>query len=171
MDTIRPTSLPELSRLHMDPDHPVPGIGDGLFLESLPTEAVDAFVRAAGPGSGSPLLSVEVRQLGGALGRPRPEHAALASASGEFALFAIGMAVTPELADACSTHLGAVTEALLPWTAPQIVANFAETRRDPVSLWGEDAYARLCGLKRSLDPDGIFRSNHPVLPTREAHLV
>jgi len=167
MDTVQVTPMPELSRLHMDPEHPVPSVGDGLLLESLPSEAVDELARVAGPGSGSPLLSVEVRQLGGALGRPRPEHAVLASVAGDFALYAVGIAMTPELAGACTTHLGAVSVALSPWTASQMVANFAETSRDPASFWGEAAHARLCELKRSLDPEDMFRSNHPIVPSTE----
>jgi hypothetical protein len=168
MDTIQATPMPELSRLHMEPEHPVPAVGDGLLLESLPSEAVDELVRVAGPDSGSPLLSVEVRQLGGALGRPRPEHAALASVAGDFSLYATGIAATPELAGACRAHLGAVSKALSPWTASQMIANFAETKRDPASFWDEAAHARLRELKRSLDPNDMFRSNHPILPSTGA---
>ena len=36
---------------------------------ALPAQAIDAFVAAAGPGSGSPLVSAEIRHLGGALFR------------------------------------------------------------------------------------------------------
>ena len=158
-----PVPLPELGRLHMDPDHPVPGVGDGMALESLPPDAIDELLRAAGPGSGSPLLSVEVRQLGGALGRPRPDHAALAAAPGEYALYAVGIAATPELASANEAQIARVKEAMAAWTAPGIVANFAETRREPASLWGEDALARLRRLKQEIDPGNVFRSNHPVL--------
>jgi FAD binding domain len=164
MDTIQVIPMPELSRLHMDPEHPVPAVGDGLLLKSLPPQAVDELTRVAGPGSGSPLLSLEVRQLGGALGRPRPEHAALGSVVGDFALYGVGIAMTPEDASACTTHLGALSEALSPWTAAQMFANFAETSRDPATFWGDAAHTRLCELKRNLDPDDMFRSNHPVLP-------
>ena len=60
------------SHLHMDPEHPVPGAGDGdAARRAAAREAIDALVAVAGPGSGSPLLSVELRHLGGALGRPR----------------------------------------------------------------------------------------------------
>jgi hypothetical protein len=163
MDTMGPVPLPDLGRLHMDPDHPVPAVGDGLALETLPAGAIDELVRTAGPGSGSPLLSVEVRQLGGALGRPRPDHAALAAAPGEYALYAVGIAATPETASANEAQIGRVREAMSPWTAPGIVANFAETRREPESLWGEDALARLRKMKEEIDPGNMFRSNHPVL--------
>jgi hypothetical protein len=155
--------MPELGGLHMDPEHPVPAVGDGLMLESLSAEAVDALVRVAGPDSGSPLLTVEVRHLGGALGRPRPEHAALASVEAGYALYAAGIAATPGLGAACDAHLRVVKEALAPWTTPHIVMNFAETRRDPVVFWGGEAHQRLCRLKQEIDPGDLFRANHPVL--------
>ena len=162
MDTIGTISLPELSHMHMDPEHPVPGIGDGLALETLPDEAVDEFVHAVGPGSGSPLVSVEIRQLGGALARPRPEHAALAAAEGEYVLWAVGVAATPELATASETRIGALRQALLPWTAPRIVPNFADTSRPETSFWNSASLARLRVLKETLDPEDVFRSNHPI---------
>ena len=168
MDTLQPTPVPELGRLHMDPDHPVPAVGDGLMLDALPADAVDEVVRATGPGSGSPLLSVEVRQLGGALGRPRPEHAALGSVEAGYALWAVGIAATPELSAASESQVAIVEDALAPWTARHMVINFAETRRDPETFWTGEAYARLRRLKEAIDPGDLFRSNHPVLPAQEA---
>lgn len=163
MDTMRPTPLPELSKLHMDPDHPVPNVGDGLMLESLPAKAVDELIRVVGPDSGSPLLTVEVRHLGGALGRPRPEHAALASAPGEYGLVAVGIAATPDAGRASAARVAMVKDALSEWTARQMVPNFSETRRDPTSFWSGDAYARLREVKGRIDPEDLFRSNHPLV--------
>ena len=60
-------SARQLQELHMDPPGPMPGAGDGFLLDTLDAEALDALVAAAGPGSGSPLVSVELRHLGGAL--------------------------------------------------------------------------------------------------------
>ena len=57
----------------MDPPEPVPGAGDGMSLDDLTPETIDALVAVAGPGSGSPLLSVEFRQLGGAVAADSPE--------------------------------------------------------------------------------------------------
>ena len=79
MDTIARMPVSQLSTLHMDPDHPVPGVGDGILLDSLPQEAVDAFVAAAGADSPVPLLSAEIRHLGGEIGRARPQNGALAA--------------------------------------------------------------------------------------------
>jgi hypothetical protein len=131
------------------------------MLETLPAEAVDELVRAAGPGSGSPLLSVEVRHLGGALARPRPEHAALASVDAGYALYGVGIAATPELAAASEASVRRVVEATSPWAAAGTVPNFSESRLDPEAIWG-DAVARLRRVKETYDPGDLFRANHPV---------
>ncbi len=77
-DTIASIPMPALSHVHMDPEQPVPGMGDGLTLDSLPREALDELLAVAGPGSRFPLLSVEIRHLGGELARARPESGAIA---------------------------------------------------------------------------------------------
>jgi hypothetical protein len=60
--------------MHMDPEQPVPVAADGLMVDQLPADALDAFVEAAGANAQLPLVSIELRQLGGELRRPRPEH-------------------------------------------------------------------------------------------------
>ena len=49
-DTIQTITAPALSHLHMDPEQPSAGVGDGLMLASLPAEAIDAIVRVASRG-------------------------------------------------------------------------------------------------------------------------
>ena len=65
LDTFAVVPPVALGQLHMDPDGPVPFAASGQLLDELPPAAIDAIVETAGPGSSSPLLSVEVRQLGG----------------------------------------------------------------------------------------------------------
>ena len=72
LDTFAMIPAPALGQLNMDPDQPVPSHGDGAFLTDLPAAAIDALVTLTGPDAGTPLLSVEVRHLGGALARPAP---------------------------------------------------------------------------------------------------
>jgi hypothetical protein len=38
-ETLQSTAMPALSHMHMDPEQPVPGVGDGLMLATLPSEA------------------------------------------------------------------------------------------------------------------------------------
>ncbi len=63
-----------LTRIGMDPEPPVPGLGHHATLNELPDEAIDAFVGAAGPEADSPLLLAELRHLGGALARAARER-------------------------------------------------------------------------------------------------
>jgi FAD/FMN-containing dehydrogenase len=164
MDTIGMIPVPALGHLHMDPEHPVPAKGDGLLLASLPAQAIDQLIKAAGPGTGSPLLVAELRHLGGEFARPRPGNGALAAIDADYALFAAGIAPTPEAAQAVAAGVAAVQSALAPWTARQMYLNFAETSRDPASFWSPHTYDRLRRIKAAVDPHNMIRANHPIPP-------
>ena len=61
----------------LPPVAPIPAALRGRrVLDGLTRAAVTAFVAVAGPGSKSPLMSAELRQLGGALRRPHAEFGA-----------------------------------------------------------------------------------------------
>jgi FAD/FMN-containing dehydrogenase len=162
IDTFATIPIERLTTLHMDPEHPVPGAADGMLLRDFPEEAIDAIVAAAGAGSGSPLLSVEVRHLGGALGRMQPGHGALATIEAGFALFAVGVAMTPELGAAVRAHIEIVQAALASWDAGRDYLNFTERRERGERLFGSTTYRRLQTVKGKVDPEDVFRSNHPV---------
>ena len=162
MDTFATIPVQRLSSLHMDPEHPVPGVGDGMLLRDFPEEAVDAIVAAAGADSGSPLLSVEVRHLGGALGRMQPGHGALATIEARFAMFAVGISMTPEMGAVMKAHIEVVQAALASWDAGRDYLNFTERRERGERFFGSATYRRLQTVKGKVDPDDVFRSNHPV---------
>jgi FAD/FMN-containing dehydrogenase len=162
MDTIRRIPTPALAHMHMDPEQRVPVAGDGLLLRSLPPEAIETLVSTSGAVSPSPLVSLELRHLGGELRRPRPENGALAAVDAEYVLFAVGIAPTPEAAVHVRAHLEVVVEALRPWAAERSYLNFTEARRDPQAFWTPDAHERLRRIKATVDPQHLIRSNHPV---------
>jgi FAD binding domain/Berberine and berberine like len=166
IDTVATIPAAALQHVHMDPEHPVPGIGDGLLLDDLPAAGIDALVAATGPGSGSPLLSLEVRQLGGALGRPTAGGGAVSHLDAEFAVFGVGMAMTPEMGVAVAAHMDVVREALAPWEAETTYLNFAERDVAGDRIFGPYAHHRLRAVKTAYDPADVFRSNHPVEPAR-----
>jgi hypothetical protein len=165
-DTIRIVSMPELSRVHMDAERPVPAVGDGLMLAELLAEALDTFIAVAGAQGGQQLAVIELRHLEGELGRARPEHGALASIPAKYALIAGGFAPVPELVSAMEENVEAIKQALAPWADPRMYLNFAEARRDPASFWETDAYRRLRRVKAAVDPGDLIRSNHPIPPAR-----
>jgi FAD binding domain/Berberine and berberine like len=163
-DTIATVAMPALSHMHMDPEHPVPAAADGLMVDKLPPDALDTFVEAAGANAQFPLVSIELRHLGGELRRPRPEHGALGSIDAEYAMAAAGMIPAPELETPVRAQVQAVKDALAPWAAKQMYLNLAETQHDPASFWTEQAYHRLRRIKTAIDPDDIIRSNHAIPP-------
>jgi FAD binding domain len=163
-DTITVVPMPALSHLHMDPEQPLPYAGDGILLADLPATAVDAFVQVSGAEARFPLLSVEIRHLGGELARPRPGNGALACLDADYVLFAVSMTPVPELVAPVMAQVEAVKDALAPWAARQMYLNFAETQTPAAPFWTEHANQRLRRIKAAVDPHNLIRANHPVPP-------
>jgi len=159
MDTVQTMSMPELSRLHMDPEGPAPGVGDGTMLTAFDAEAIEAFVANT---VGAPLLSAEVRHLGGAVARPKAEHGALTHFDDEYLMFAVGIAPVPPAAAAVHGALERLFAALEPWQAEHTYSNFAERGRKPGSFHSEAAYHRLKRIKAQVDPKNVIRANHEL---------
>jgi FAD binding domain len=163
IDTFATIPITELALLHMDPPGPVPGRGDGALLSSLSPEAVTALVRATGPEVDSPLLSVELRHLGGAMAPGRTESGAVSGFDAEFAFFAVGITPTPEAMSLVERAVVTAQHAIAPWVKG-CYANFAEVTKDGDTLWGAGTHRRLREVKAAYDGADLIRSNHPVAP-------
>jgi FAD/FMN-containing dehydrogenase len=164
IDTVATIPAAQLGGLHMDPDGPVPGAGNGMLLDDLPPAAVTALLAVAGPGTDSPLLSVEFRHFGAALGEAPAQAGALASIDAAFGMYAVGMAVTPELKQAINDRIDRLSEALSPWRSHHGYFNFDDRRGDAEGLFPHATYRRLRSIKAAYDPGDLFVSNHPVIP-------
>lgn len=162
MDTWGQIPAEGLCRIHMDPESPVPGLGHHTMLRELPDEAIDAFASVAGSESSTPLLLTELRHLGGALGRPDESGGALTHLDAEFALFGVGMLMTPESGEAINAHLDRVTETMSPWASKGGYFNFAERPCDADAILPPEVCARLADVKRRYDPDDRIVANHAV---------
>ncbi|HEY7631427.1 MAG TPA: FAD-binding oxidoreductase [Thermoleophilaceae bacterium] len=165
MDTFAMIPAPALQQLHMDPPEPVPYDGDGMLLADAPRGAIDAMVAAAGPGSNSPLLSVELRHLGGALAEG-PADAAQGRLTAKYGMFAVGMAATPEMGEAVSSHIRVVKDTLAPWGAEFNYYNFVESHAGADEVLPSDSYRRLREVKAKYDPSEMIVSAHAVRPAR-----
>jgi FAD binding domain len=166
LDTFAMIPGPALQQLHMDPDQPFPNQGDGAFLADLPAAAIDALVALAGPDADTPLQSVEVRHLGGALARPAIGGGAQPSIDANYLLFAVGAAPTPDLAAAVRAQARGVKDALAPWHAGYDYYNSEETPAPASAVLPPASYRRLQKIKAAYDPDQAIISAHPVWPTR-----
>jgi hypothetical protein len=157
--TIPPVGLGDL---HMDPPEPVPGAAGHRLVGDLPGDAIDVLVATAGPGSGSPLVSVELRHLGGALSRPQPHHGALSSFDATFSLFAVGIAPTPEMQARAQGAIAKVVDGFNPWHAG-LYLNFTQRPTHAREFFGEDTAARLQQIRTKVDPAALFAAAHEIV--------
>lgn len=164
MDTFAMIPAPALQKIHMDPEEPIPGRSDHTMLGELTPAAIDALLDVADPATGSPLLVVELRHLGGALGRVPDGAGALGALDGEFLFFAVGVPMDADLAAAIEAHLALASAALAPYESGAKYSNFAERQTDSATMYGPAAHARLREIKASYDPGDLFLSNHPIAP-------
>jgi FAD/FMN-containing dehydrogenase len=164
IDTATTVPAARLLQLHMDPPGPVPGIGDGFLLDEFPAEAADALAAVGGPGSGSPLVSLEVRHLDGALAVAPAGHGALARLDGRFAVYGVGIPAGPDAAAAVAAHFPRVRDALTAWDSGRSYLNFAEQETDLSSAFPAETLERLHAVKLRYDPADVFRANHRIRP-------
>jgi FAD/FMN-containing dehydrogenase len=162
MDTFDVVPAYDLTRLHRDPEGPSPGVGDGTLVDELPPAAIDAYLAAVGPGSGSTLVSSELRQLGGALGRPAPGGGALSHVEGAFAAYSVGVPLDRAAIPKVRQEVTRVNAALGPWSSGRRLGNFSGSAESARSLFTAEAYYRLRALKNRLDPGGLFHASQPI---------
>jgi FAD/FMN-containing dehydrogenase len=162
IDTFAQIPAAGLGALHMDPPEPVPGIGDGSLFDELPAEAVDALVAVAGPDSGSPLLSVEVRHMGGALERVPDDAGSLGHLDGHFLLYAVGLPMTPEMGPVVAERVQRVNAVMSEWGDGRRFMNFADAPADTGTMFDPEVFRRLREIRDRVDPDGVLRPNHAL---------
>jgi UDP-N-acetylenolpyruvoylglucosamine reductase len=165
MDTFAMIPAPALQQLHMDPEEPMPGKGDGMFLDDFTPATIDALVAVAGAGTNSPLLSVEVRHCGGAMAAGRGDGAQ-ARIDAPFMAFGVGITPTPEAVDAVQSAVRVMKDTLAPWSAAHSYYNLAEEPAPAGDVLPADSYRRLRQVKAKYDPDEMIISAHPVRPAR-----
>jgi FAD/FMN-containing dehydrogenase len=162
LDTVAAVPPATLGQLHMDPEDPLPFATGGQMLDDFPPAAIDAVIEAAGPGSSSPLLSFEVRLLGGALAVPPPGAGALTTLDQAFLTFGVGMITDPGAAGPINWQLDMVADALKLWDSGVRLANFVDVPIDVRTCYAPETFDRLQEVKRRYDPDDLFRANHAI---------
>lgn len=162
LDTFTRVPAASLVRLHMDPEGPTPTTSASTMLDAMPDAAIGSFLALTGPGSGSSLLLAELRQLGGALGRPHPGAGALPQLDGQFILFAGAIAATPEMAQQGRADAVALVDALSAYSSGRTYLNFAEEPVDVGRSFPARTWLQLRGIRSAADPQGLFKANHTV---------
>jgi len=167
IDAVRDMPYTEIAAIHADPVDPVPAYEISTLLRDFPDEAVSALLAAAGPEAETPALMVEIRQLGGALGREAKAPSAVGHRDAKFLFFAGGVGA-PEMGEAFEAPLQALVDALGPWAAGGKQANFLSgidvAPERVAKAYEPETYARLRLVKGVYDPTNLFRINHNIPP-------
>ncbi|MFD0854274.1 FAD-linked oxidase, partial [Actinomadura adrarensis] len=153
-DTRRAMQVSELGSITAEPTDPSPGMSRAELL----TDLDDATLKALLAEPIAPLLSVQVRQLGGAFTRPSDSpHGPLTA---PHMLYLFGALPDPSRAEPIAAKQRALAEAL-PTTGrkPFTFLNPAETIADAFT---PETVTRLRDLKLRYDPHNVIRSNFPV---------
>jgi hypothetical protein len=168
IDTVGEMPYTAMGAIHMDPPTPMPYYDRTTMLREFPAEAADKLVELLGPESDSPLVSVELRMLGGALDREPAVPNAVSTRGLPFVLFGFGVGA-PDQAGYLGGKLDEVMNAMEPWADRRRMVNFlsVEEATDPERLsevYGAERYQRLTAAKKTYDPTNMFRVNHYILP-------
>ncbi len=162
MDTFARVPAPSLARLHMDPEGPTPSVGGSALLGELDEATIRSFLDAVGPDATTSLLVAELRQLGGALGRPHPGGGALSHVEAAYVAFFVAIAATPEMGAQGTTDTDRVLAALAPHSTGGSFLNLAERAVDPRTGYTSAAWERLRSIRTEADPTGVLLANQPV---------
>ena len=162
IDAVREMPYSEVATIHNDPTDPAPAVERSGLLKELTPETLDALWAAATP----ELTVVELRHLGGALGRaPERPSAVGFRAEAAFSLFT-ATAGPPQVTDPANEQGTKLMSALYPWrVGGPFVSFLGEADLDDVAAAYEPAdYQRLRELKAVWDPGNVFRINHNIPP-------
>lgn len=167
LDSVGVLPYAAIGAVHTDPVDPMPVHENHTLLSQLPAEAVDALLAVAGPGSGSLQAIVELRMLGGAMGRQPGHRSAFCHRDAAFALTTIGVAA-PEIVETVAGHASAVTQAVAPWSTGGQLPNFAPSYDParPSRVYSEDTLHWLAALADRYDPAGVLATGQVIRTTR-----
>ena len=172
MDTFGVLPVAAMDAISMDPVDPMGSVQHSEMLRDLSPETIDALVEIAGPDSGSPLIMLEIRQLGGALARVPERLSPMGNGRSEFIMNAVGVTFTPEMAEGVKAHLVRLNEATREHQTGETYVNFMEldaAGEDRVrAAYPPEDFRRLVALKDRHDPDNLFRFNRNIAPSAVA---
>jgi len=168
MDTFGMMPYAAMDSISMDPVDPMGARQHSEMLRDLSPEAIQTLVEVAG--SGSPLIMLELRQLGGALTRNAEHLSTMGKGDSKFIMNGVGPAFTQEMAEGVVTYLAHVADAMRPFQTGDTYVNFMELdgaspERVKAAYPPEDC-ERLVALKDRYDAQNVFRFNRNIAPSK-----
>ena len=159
MDTWQVCSPAVAARAQLAPDQPSPLTGEHLLLDDLGDRGAAAFLEVTGPGSGSELVTAELRHLGAAFAEPTDAGGAFSRLGAAYAY--LGVAVPDGLDGAADIerHCAVVRAALGPWDTGRTAPTLVESGSQPQAHLEPDVVDAVDRVRLRVDPDGLFRGD------------
>jgi FAD/FMN-containing dehydrogenase len=164
MDTFAMVPPAELGDLAMDPRDPLPFLSSHDLLDDVPREGIDALVDAVGPDSDASVALVQLRHLGGALGRVSEGAGARTGLPGTISLFSLGVTPDEEARESTAGSLSAIEAAVAPYRTGYYPNFVEEPGADVSAFYDPHTWQRLREIKSLYDPSDLFKANHPIPP-------
>ena len=162
LNSWRPATTVEVLHTQMDPESPIPVRGSHRLLDALPDATVEELVDTTGPGSQSPLMVVELRQLGGAFVDPLRPGGAFDRVDSPWLYYAAGVAYDAAATEAIAGQFAINNAVLATHTTPYTAPSFAEDAAEHQQSFGADTARQVNAVRQSYDPDGLFRDDVAV---------
>lgn len=161
IDTFGMMPFNETGRIANDPVDPLPAVGTGVMLKGLTSEAIPALLAAIGPMAQSANLKIELRHLGGAMGRVSHEETAIGCRrEAEYLVYALGVPMGPVTPAMMEEQAERVFQALAPYVVCRGPLNFlgeGTVKGEAIrQVFGEADFQRLGEIKQALDPTNLF---------------
>lgn len=135
------------------------------FLDELPDEAVDELVEHATKPV-SPMSQVLLIPGGGAIARVDEDAMAFGERRAPWNIHYLSVWPDASDTDTNVAYTRRIAGAMKPWTTGRAYLNFIgdEGSGRVQAAFGPEKYARLAELKRTWDPDNLFRHNQNIQP-------
>ncbi|MQS06671.1 FAD-binding oxidoreductase [Streptomyces alkaliphilus] len=159
MDTWHRAGPTAVAETHMDPADPVPVLGDHMLLEDPGDEGIAEFLRVTADHPRPVLTVAELRQLGGALGRPVAGAGALGHLDARYAYSGAGVPGFAGGPEEIRAHCERVRRALSPWDTGRTAPTFVARADQPRGHLGTGAILAADRIRARVDPDGLFRGD------------
>ena len=172
IDTFAVMPAAAMDSISMDPVSPIGAYSHSEMLRDLYPGTIETLIGLAGVGSNSPLIMLELRQLGGALSSPPSKLSPMGHSGARFTMNAIGATFSSEMAPPLKAYLAHVAEAIRPHASGATYINFMDldsaTPARVKAAYSSIDWKRLVEIKDKYDPDNTFRFNRNIPPSAAA---